>query len=203
MPRPIRRRWPALPERSLRISTMRALCRYVAPPCLKTTTSKWYIYPTMAFIVPRKNGPWEIRETHSTPKGPRSTTLASFRELNDEVIERAQSRSSKPLDAADLRRLALRTGAPVAEPVVDTAARQLLSELSAGSRPRRGLRRLLADAIDSSDGGLSDAARAAQTWVAATPEKRGRALRELLLLGDALPKRRRSDHIEFPRLGHA
>lgn len=156
----------------------------------------------MAFIVPRKNGAWEIRETRSTPAGPRSTTLAGFRELTDEVIERARSRASKPLDATDLRRLALRAGAPVAEPLVDTAARQLLGELSAGSRPRRGLRRLLADAIDSSDGGLSDAARAAQDWVAATPEKRGKALRELLLLGDALPKRHRPDHIEFPRFGH-
>jgi hypothetical protein len=156
----------------------------------------------MAFIVPRKRGTWEIRETHSTPKGPRSTTLAGFRELNDEVIERAQSRSSKPLDAVDLRRLALRAGAPVAEPLVDTAARQLLSELSVGNQPQRGLRRLLADVIDSSDGGLSDAARAAQGWVAATPEKRGKALRELLLLGDALPKRRRADRIEFPRFGH-
>lgn len=157
----------------------------------------------MAFIVSRKNGTWEIREARSTPAGPRSTTLASFRELNSEVIEQAQSRSGKPLDAADLRRLALRAGAPVAEPLVDTAARQLLGELSAGSRPRRGLRRLLADAIDSSDGGLSDTARAAQGWVAATPEKRGEALRELLLLGDALPKRRRPDHIGFPRFGHS
>lgn len=157
----------------------------------------------MAFIVPRKNGAWEIRETRSTASGPRSTTLATFRELSDEVIERAQSRSSKPLDAGRLRRLAQRAGAPVAEQLVDTAARQLLGELSAGSRPRRGLRRLLADAIDSSDGGLPDAARAAQEWVAATPEKRGKALRELLHLGDALPKPHRPDRIEFPRLGHS
>ena len=153
----------------------------------------------MAFIVSRKNGSWEIRETRSTPNGPRSATLVSFRELNDEVLERAQSRSSKPLEPASLRRLALRAGAPVTEPLVDTAARQLLGELSEGRQPRRGLRRLLADAVDRTDGELSDAARAAQEWVAATPEKRGKALRELLLLGDALPKRRRPDHIEFPR----
>jgi hypothetical protein len=157
----------------------------------------------MAFIVPRKNGAWEIRETRATPAGPRSTTLASFHELNDEVIERARSRSSKPLDPANLHRLALRAGAPVTEPLVDAAARQLLGELSAGRQPRRGLRRLLADAIDGNDGSLSDAARAAQGWIVATPEKRGRALRELLLLGDALPKRRRSDRIEFPRFGHS
>ena len=158
--------------------------------------------PTMAYVVPRKNGSWEIRETRSTPAGPRSTTLASFRELDEDVIERAQSRSSKLLEPADLRRLALRAGAPVAEALVDTAARQLLGELSAGRQPRRGLRRLLADAVDGNDGGLSDAARAAQEWVAATPEKRGKALRELLLLGDALPKRRRSERIQFPRFRH-
>src|SRR4029453_939420 len=85
----------------------------------KTDTFKWGILPTMAFIVPRKNGAWEIRETRSTSDGPRSTTLASFRELTDEVIERARSRASKPLDATGLRRLALRAGAPVAEPLVD------------------------------------------------------------------------------------
>lgn len=167
-----------------------------------TTTFKWAILPTMAFIVPRKNGAWEIRETRSTPAGPRSRTLASFRELNDEIIERAQHRASKPLEPADLRRMALRSGAPVAEPLADTAARQLLGELSAGREPRRALRRLLADAVDSNNGGLSDAARAAQEWIAATPEKRGKALKELLLLGDALPKRRRSDRIQFPPFRH-
>lgn len=157
----------------------------------------------MAFITPRKNGAWEIRETRATPAGPRSSTLASFRELDAEVIERAQARAVKPIDTDELRRAALRAGAPIEAPPADRAASQLLGELSMGRKPRRALRRLLADAIDSSDTGLSDAARAAQEWVAASPEERGKTLRELLLLGDALPKRRRPDHIQFPRFVHS
>jgi hypothetical protein len=156
----------------------------------------------MAFIVPRKSGAWEIRETRSTPTGPRSTTLASFRELNDEVIEQARARATKPTGAGELRRAALRVGAPIARPPVDSAASKLLAELSKGQRPRRALRRLLADAADSRDAGLSDAARAAQEWVAATPEERGKTLWDLLLLGDALPKRRRPDRSRFPRFRH-
>lgn len=157
----------------------------------------------MAYIAPRKNGSWEIRETRSTPDGPRSSTLASFRELTDEVIERAQARAAKPIDAQELQQAALRAGAPIEEPLADRAATQLLGELSMGRKPRRALRRLLADVVDSRDAGLSDAARAAQEWVAASPEERGKTLRELLLLGDALPKRRRPDHIQFPRFGHS
>lgn len=156
----------------------------------------------MAFIVPRKNGSWEIRETRSTPSGPRSATLATFRELSDEVIDQAQARATKPIGAGELRQAALRVGAPIAKPPIDSAASKLLAELSMGQRPRRALRRLLADAVDNRDSGLSDAARAAQEWVAATPEERGKTLRELLLLGDALPKRRRPDRIQFPRFGH-
>lgn len=156
----------------------------------------------MAFLVPRKNGAWEIRETHSTPKGPRSTTLATFRELDGEVIERARARTSQPLDPEELRQAALRAGAPVAKSAVDDAASRLLSELSQGRKPRRGLRRLLADAVDSADAGLSDAAKAAQEWIAATPEEHGKTLRDLLLLADAIPHRRRPDQIEFPRFGH-
>jgi hypothetical protein len=156
----------------------------------------------MAYIAQRRNGSWEIRETRSTPDGPRSSTLASFRELTAEVIERAQTRAAKPIDAQEMRQAALRAGAPIEEPLADRAATQLLGELSIGRKPRRALRRLLADAVDSRDAGLSDAARAAQEWVAATPEQRGRTLRELLLLGDALPKHRQPDQIQFPRFDH-
>lgn len=129
-------------------------------------------------------------------------TLTTFRELDDETIERARTRATKPIDAAELRRAALRTGAPIAKSDVDDAASRLLSELSLGHKPRRGLRRLLADAVDPRDAGLSDAARAAQEWVAATPEERGNVLKDLLLLADAIPHRRRSGQIQFPRLRH-
>jgi hypothetical protein len=165
-------------------------------------TFKWYIYPTMAFIVPKKNGTWEIRETRSTASGPRSTTLATFRELDNDVIERAISRAAKPLDAEELRRVALRAGAPVAKSAADEAASRLLNELTHGRKPRRGLARLLADAVDPADAGLSDAAKAAQEWIAATPDERGRTLKDLLGLADAIPHRRRPDRIGFPGFGH-
>ena len=57
----------------------------------------------MAFVVPTKRGEFEIRESRSTPKGPRSRTLATFKELNDEVIEKARAKAAKPPDAEDLR----------------------------------------------------------------------------------------------------
>jgi hypothetical protein len=157
----------------------------------------------MAFIVPRKNGTWEIRESHSTPKGPRSTTLATFRELDDKIIGRARAKAAKPLDSEELRQAAPRVGAPVAKSAADDAAIRLLSELSLDRKPRRGLRRLLADAVDPADAGLSDAAKAAQEWVAATLEERGEALKDLLLLADAIPHRRRENRIDFPRFGRS
>lgn len=152
----------------------------------------------MAFIVPRKNGSWEIRETRSTPSGPRSTTLASFRELGDEAIEKASERAAQPLDPEELRGAALRAGAPLEEAPADRAASRLLDELSHGREPRRALRRLLADAINPGEAGLSAEAHAVQEWVGTTPELRGKALRELLGLADALPQRRRPDRSQFP-----
>jgi hypothetical protein len=42
--------------------------------------------------------------------------------LTQQVIEHAQERSSKPLDASELRKAARRVGAPVAAPAPDRAA---------------------------------------------------------------------------------
>lgn len=154
----------------------------------------------MAFIVPRKNGSWEIRESHSTPRGPRSRTLATFRVLDDETIERARGKASAPLSAEELNDAAERVGAPIAKSPVEDAASKLIAAMYRGKQPRRALRRLLADAIDPREAGLSPEAKAAQEWVAASPEERGETLFDLLLLADALPQRRRSDRSEFPPL---
>lgn len=159
--------------------------------------------PTMAFIVPRKNGAWEIRESRTTASGPRSTTLVTFRELTDDVLARAQERAAASLDHDELRRAALRAGAPVAALPIDQAAQQLIHELSRGRKPRRGLQRLLASSIDSRDAGLSDAAQAVQEWIGVSLGERGETLRELLLLADALPQGRRPDQIAFPRFNTA
>jgi len=89
----------------------------------------------MAFIVPTKKGSFEIRESRSTPAGPRSRTLASFRELTDEAIDKARARAMKPPTADELREAALRAGAPVAPPPIDRAARELIGRLAKGERP--------------------------------------------------------------------
>jgi hypothetical protein len=157
----------------------------------------------MAYLVAHRSGGWEIRESHLTPAGPRARTLATFRTLTPAVLAHAQTRSSRPLDANDLRKAALRRGAPVAAGPTDHAAGELLAELAAGRRPRPVLARLLVDALHDGDTATSDSARAAAGWVAATPQQRGEALRDLLLLTDRLPPRQAPARARFPRIQSA
>ncbi len=154
----------------------------------------------MAYITARPEGVWEVRESRSTAAGPRSRTLATFRTLTPEIVERANERASKPVDPQALRRSALRAGAPVASGDADRAAAELLAELPAGRRPRPALRRLLLDALGSGHSPMSDSARAAARWAAATPQRRGESLHDLLLLTDRLPSARRRASERFPRL---
>jgi hypothetical protein len=161
----------------------------------------------MAFIVPTRRGGFEIRESQSTPKGPRSRTLATFRELTDEVIEKARARSAKPPGAEELREAAKRAGAPEAPEPIERAARELITELGKGRHLDPTLRHLLIDLLrrGGADGTeappVSDAARGVAEWMASTPRERGEALFDLLLLADALPHRgRRGKPLEFPRL---
>ncbi len=158
----------------------------------------------MAYVTQKRNssGGWEIRESRATPKGPRSRTLATFGVLSDEVIDRAVVRSESGLDPDSLRRAALRAGAPVEETAADRAAAELLGELDDGRAPRRALEGLLADAFGSRERISSHEARAAAAWLRASPDKRGETLIDLLLLGDALPRKRRGE-LRFPRLDSA
>lgn len=192
----------------------------------------------MAYIVKGKVHRWEIRESHGTPRGPRSSTLATFAELTPDVIERAGERAASPLDAAALEHAARRAGAPVAEPAADRAARQLLAAAARGEQPRPGLARLVAElagefAVEATSsktgpmlgpmlgptaepmagrsgesgsranlphGVVSDAARAAGAWAAATPAERAETLCDLLMLTDALPAPRAGRTDRFPRI---
>lgn len=155
----------------------------------------------MAYVIHRRSGTWEIRESRATPAGPRSRTLASFGTLTPEVIERAQARSSKGLDPAELRDAAARVGAPIAVDASDRAAVELLSGLASGHAPRPVLRGLLLHALRSDPGEPSSNARAAATWITSTPRERGEALRDLLALTDRLPAGgRRGEGSSFPRL---
>lgn len=161
----------------------------------------------MAFIVPTKGDRFEIRESANTPKGPRSRTLASFRELDDAVIERARGKAAKAIDAAELRHAARRAGAPVARPPVDRAARELIAELGKGRTPNPTLRHMLLDLLRSGNGdgreqsSESEAAHAVAEWMAASAQERGKALVDLLLLADALPHDgRKSRPLRYPHL---
>src|SRR5439155_7061388 len=99
--------------------------------------------PTMAYIVRRPRGGFEVRESTLTRKGPRSRTLAAFTLLSGDVIAHARSRSADPPDADALRRLAVRAGAPVAAARPDGAALALIAELASGRSVAPGLRRAL------------------------------------------------------------
>lgn len=157
----------------------------------------------MAFITRRGTGAWEIRESHSTPDGPRSRTLATFRLLTPEVIEQARERSSKPLNEAELYGTARRVGAPIAQRRSDRAAGELLAELAMGQGPRRALKRILLDALREGEHESTDSARAAAAWVMVSSERRGETLRDLLLLVDSLPRTSRRKRARFPRIESA
>jgi hypothetical protein len=154
----------------------------------------------MAYIVAGDRGTWEIRESHTTDAGPRSRTLATFRTLTPAVIERVRARSPKALDAADLRKAARRAGAPVAAAAPDSAAAELLSELTAGNRPRPLLARLLTQALSAGEAQPADNAQAAAAWISVSPQRRGETLRDLLLLADHLPRAGTRERARFPRI---
>ena len=166
----------------------------------------------MSFVVPAKNGRFEVRESYATPAGPRSRTLASFTELTDEVIEKARSRAAKPPSPEQLRAAAVRAGAALAGAPVDDAARETLRRVTQGEQLDPLLRRLLLDALcrggdrapaGGRQAGFSDAARAATQWIGAGLGERGEALEDLLELTDALPLRVPPREIGFPRLRSA
>lgn len=157
--------------------------------------------PTMAYVVRSTPERWEIRESHTTAAGPRSRTLATFRELTPDVTKRAQRRADKLVPAAALRLAARRAGAVVTPPIGDRAAGELIAELAAGRRPRPELTHLLIDALEHAPPSTASSnARAAAAWIGATPKKRGEALRDLLLLVDRLPQRERPRQSSFPRI---
>lgn len=156
----------------------------------------------MAYVTANRRGGFEVRESRATPNGPRSRTLATFRRLDDEVIERARSRASKPPSAEELREAALRAGAPVAAAPVDRAAAETVRRLAAGERVDPMLRRLLLDALRQQERServelpeagaarepeMSAAAREASEWIGVGPERRSEALWELLAMTDAFP----------------
>jgi hypothetical protein len=147
----------------------------------------------MAYVVATKGDTFEVRESRNTPDGPRSRTLATFRELDAATIERVLERAEKAPTRDVLIEAALRAGAPLAAAPVEAAARALLRSLARGEALSSRNRRLLLDALNG------ESIQAAE-WLDVPLAERGEAGRDLLLLVDATPLRRRPDKSSFPRI---
>jgi hypothetical protein len=149
------------------------------------------------FVVGRPGNRWELRESTLTPSGPRSRTLATFRELDDQAIRHATARRAD-IEPRALKTLCRRAGAPVASPRPDSAAAQLLAALAHDEHPRHSIRRVLAAELGATKSPATDSERAAARWLTATPAERGQTLRDLLLLADRLPTRKHKQ-LAYPR----
>jgi hypothetical protein len=68
----------------------------------------------MAYVVARRNGRFEVRESLHTRKGPRAHTLAGFDVLTDEVLANAAAKAERPFDVHAVLASGRRAGAPIA-----------------------------------------------------------------------------------------
>ena len=158
----------------------------------------------MAYVVARRGGTFELRASVSTPRGPRARTLATFRELTDDVLRHAEERASESLDRAAIRRSARRAGAPVAPSIGDERAGALLSALARQEAPTPVRAWLVAHALAPDDVETPEHhLRAAGEWAGADAVLRGEVLRDLLGLVDAIPVRARINPLRFPHVSSA
>lgn len=155
----------------------------------------------MAYLTQRARGRWELRESVSTERGPRSRTLASFDRLTDEILAQAAARAERPLDIEAVRADARRKAVPLQLPPAEQTARELTALLANGAVVTPAIAGILRELLDDSHPiRPSDAAQAAAQWVGVSADERAHALEDLLLLADALPMPRRETEPAFPRL---
>jgi hypothetical protein len=154
----------------------------------------------MTYVIRKPSGRWEIRESVHTASGPRARTLASFRVLTDDVLDRAAGAATRPFQRERVWTAAWRAGTPLGASTADDAARTLLAEAAAGRLPAPALRRLVVNRLCGA-GPLPELASgdSGAEWAGASLEERGRALWDLLELTDHVPVRRRGA-LRFPRL---
>jgi hypothetical protein len=142
----------------------------------------------MAFLSRRKDGRIEIRETRRTPRGPRATTLASFRgALSPDILEAAAERAHAPLDTAALWRRAAELGIPTTERRDERATRKLIAQLRRGMLPSPVLLAALRDTLERLPAPpVPDRLAELVDWIGADEAERGRALRGLLRVSDRI-----------------
>jgi hypothetical protein len=146
----------------------------------------------MAYLYVRKSGRIEIREAHSTPRGPRSRTLASFQgALTDPLLDRAEAASARAFDREAIRRRARELGVPIARSSADSHARALIARLRSGARLDPVLVGVLRDQLESREAApVPDELADVIEWIGASDLERGRALRDVLRLYDTIGRSR-------------
>ena len=146
----------------------------------------------MAYLYCRENGRAEIREAHSTSRGPRSRTLASFRgPLTDGILDRAEAASVRGLDRGALRERALKLGIPIERASVGSTARALSAGLRRGAPIDPVLSTVLREQLERvASAPVPDELADAVEWVGASDRERGCALRDVLRLYDTIGRSR-------------
>jgi hypothetical protein len=90
----------------------------------------------MAYVVPRKGGRFEIRESRHTASGPRSRTLTGFRVLTEQALDAAGKRAQRPFDREAVILSGRRAGARVQVP--SSGAARARERFLSGSRTMAG-----------------------------------------------------------------
>jgi hypothetical protein len=149
---------------------------------------------------------YEIRESVSTPAGPRARTLATFRVLDARVIADAAGRAQRSFDAEKIRARAAALGAPRRSHEAAASAVALLAQLRHGESLPPTLAAELRRALPRKKTEVVDSLESVAEWVGVDDAARGRALRDLLDVASRIPSRPRPRTLSFPRLssnGHA
>jgi hypothetical protein len=146
----------------------------------------------MAYLYVRRNGRVEIREAHSTPRGPRSRTLVSFKgPLSEEHLDRAELAATRGFARAALCRRAEELGVRVERASADSCAHALIAGLRSGARLDPVLVGLLRTRLDELPAAPApDDVGDVVEWLGASDHERGRALRDVLRLYDQIARSR-------------
>ncbi len=163
----------------------------------------------MAYFVRRDRDRIEIRESRTTPRGPRSRQLTRFvGPLTPAVLARAQARATRPFDARALTRRALVLGIPVLTRSPEKEARALLERLQRKDPIDPVIAGLLVRALDGvGTAPVPEHLAEVSEWIGAAPAARGAALRDLLdtfgRIAASRPSRRARPRQTFPRFSSA
>ena len=163
----------------------------------------------MAYLVERAGERIEIRESLSTPRGPRSRQLARFvGALTPAILAGAAARATRPFDARVLVRRAQAMGIPVDQRAPEKEARALLGRLQRGDPIAPVMAGLLVRALEGvATAPVPEHLADVSEWLGSPLAARGAALRDLLdafgrIAASRPPPRTRPRKI-FPRFSSA